>query len=254
MAIGSSDKAALRRRGNVLWLTIGACVFVFVLQAAATWSGTGNPAGVLVLSSDPAELATTPWTLLTYSLVHRDVLHLLLNMLWLYAFGHIMLGYASQARLARTLAGGALCGALCFLAVYALWPSLGHASLMGASAAILAVGTATAVDVPELPLKFGFLGQVKLKWVVIALIGLFCVGLTGSIASTAAHAGGAIFGLTEALIRRIAGSKGRRANDGHTVLSHEYATLLGKVRTSGYDSLTDRDKERLFKLSYKLKQ
>ncbi|MDE6271111.1 MAG: rhomboid family intramembrane serine protease [Muribaculaceae bacterium] len=239
---------------NVLYAFIAACVLMYVMQIAASWAGAGNPAGVLVLSSDPADLATMPWTLLTYSLVHRDVLHLLLNMLWLYVFGRIMLGYASQFRLAWIMAGGALCGALCFLAVYALWPSLGRASLMGASAAILAIGTCTAVDMPELPLKLGFIGCVKLKWVVVALVGLFCIGLTGSAASTAAHAGGAVFGVVAAILHRKAASRHTSHPDSPGSLQLEYGALIAKVRNSGYESLSKRDKERLFHLSYKVKQ
>lgn len=247
MVIGSFKRHIL---GNVLYAVMTACALVTVAGLVTSAAGIGDSwMAALVLHSQASELAALPWTPLTYAFVHSDLMHLLLNMLWLYAFGRIMLGYATQRRLAAVLAGGALCGAVCFLSVYTLCPGLGPASLLGSSAAVLAVATATAVDVPDLPLRMWVLGEVRLKWIVTALVALFCIGLTGSAASTAAHAGGAAFGILAGLARRR-----RRTQLSAEAMHSELDTLLHKVRTSGYEALSARDRHRLFELSYKTKR
>lgn len=255
MATGSFSRTVRSIGGNALYGFIALCALLFVAQAAAGMAGMGDAvAAALMLRSDIGDLPAMPWTVVSYALVHTDAMHLLLNMLWLYAFGRIMLGYAPQRRLVRTLAGGAVSGAVCFLAFYALWPSAGPASLMGSSAAILAVATATAVDMPDLPLRLWPLGDVKLKWVVAALIALFCLGLTGSAGSTAAHAGGALCGMLMAFARRCRLRHATRPAAGAGDMRRELDTLLDKVKTSGYEALSRRDKQRLFELSYKIKQ
>lgn len=250
MAIGSFKTI----RSNALYSAMAACAVIFAAQAAVALAGAGDARmAALVLHSQASELTSLPWTPFSYALVHRDFMHLLLNMLWLYAFGRIMLGYATQRRFACTMAGGALSGAACFLAYCALRPDSAPASLMGASAAILAVATAAAVDVPNLPLRLWPLGEVRLKWVVGAIVLVFCIGLTGSAGSTAAHAGGAAFGIGSGIMcrRRAAAVK---AVASKTDMHRELDRLLDKVRASGYESLSSRDRRRIFDLSRRVKQ
>lgn len=252
MAIGSSDigRFSAAVRGNALYALVAVNAVVWIAAALSVLFG-GNAAGMLVLPSRLADVLWRPWALATYMFVQTDFLHLLFNMLWLYCFGRIMLMVAPQRRLVATYVGGGLAGAVVFLAVYAAFSGLGAASLMGSSAAVVAVAVAVAFEVPDMPVSLWLIGSVRLKWVVVAMVVFFCAGFTGSLAANAAHAGGAAFGALYAVwLKRRA----RRASRPAPSPRHELDALLDKVKTSGYDALSRRDKERLFRLSHQLKK
>ena len=57
---------------------------------------------LLDLLAIPASLnkfLVRPWTLVTYMFTHKDIWHILFNMLWLFWFGKIFLEYLDQRKL-----------------------------------------------------------------------------------------------------------------------------------------------------------
>ena len=130
-------------------------------------------------------------------------------------------------------------------------PGAPGATLAGASAAVLAVAVAVAFELPDMPLQLWLVGSVRMKWVVLVMVALFCFGFTGGAGAAAAHLGGAAFGAaagwTERMRRRTVAAPRRTLHD-------ELDDLLDKVKTSGYESLSRRDRERLFQLSHKVKK
>lgn len=257
MATGSSDShaAAFVRalRTNALYAIIALNAVVFVGMAVCAVCGARSVASALALPPSFGGLLHMPWTLLTYMVVHTDAMHLVFNMLWLYCFGSLMMrcGTCPGRRLAAVYTGGGVAGGLVFLCACSLAPAMSAGPLLGASAAVLAVAVAVAFEMPDMELHFWLIGAVRLKWVVAAMVLLFCIGFTGSAAATAAHAGGAAYGAVahyaDALLLR------RRRSATKADMREELDALLDKVKLSGYEALSRRDKQRLFELSHKVK-
>lgn len=149
----------------------------------------------LALSSDPETIESTPWTPLTYMFLHYDVLHILANMLCLYWFGKILLYVATQRQIVALYIMGGLGGALAYLAVAQLSSAVGG-WLLGASASVMAIMVGAAMRMPDLEVRLILIGNVKIKWLAVATVAMFALGLTGNNASAhVAHLGGVAIGL-----------------------------------------------------------
>jgi membrane associated rhomboid family serine protease len=163
--------------------------------------------------------------------------------------------------------------------------------LMGASASILALGIAVAFYRPEEPVSLFLFGTIKLKWLAIIMIVMDVLSLNGNNAGgSLAHLGGAVAGLIFGLsLRRgidltnwvnpvidwfsnllrprpkmkvtYQRSKSEKANR-ETDVDQEYRdrkkaeadqldTILDKIKKSGYDSLSAKEKQQLFESSRK---
>ena len=244
-------------------------------------------------------LATRPWTVVTYMFSHYDVLHILFNMLWLYWLGRIFMDFFSPKQLTGLYLLGGWGGALLFLLAYNLLPAFAGDMiyLVGASASVMAIVVATAVYAPDYKIGLLFLGEVSLKWVVLAVIVIELVGFETNIAGNIAHIGGIIVGAwfgvrikqghditrplniaIDALVGLFNGRKfemptfrrpksqkrpsstgtqqGSAAStqaDAHrpadTVSEEELDIILAKIKASGYDALTDEERDKLFKVS-----
>ncbi len=223
------------------------------------------PAGWLTLLS-------RPWTLLTYMFVHVDIFHLIFNMLWLYMFGSVFMLTGMARQLITLYLGGGFAGALFFLSrssfYWITWGS--HAWLVGSSASVMAIITATAILHPNYRWNMILIGEVALKWVAVVIIALTLIG-SGSFA---AHAGGAIAGVMFAVMLKrgtdlsipfekifkafrntiptenhSSGSRSRYNTNTSTYREAELDEILDKVRRSGYSSLSASEKKRLIELS-----
>lgn len=256
MAIGSFDMRSIPAalRSNTLYALIAANVSVFVAVAVFGIFDGGRMLAWLVLPSWLPSMLRQPWSVLSYMFVQTDVLHLLFNMLWLYCFGSILLHVNGGRALVRVYVAGGVAGAAVFAVSHAVYPAMGAASLMGSSASVLAVAVAVAFDAPDMKLNLWSVGPVKIKWIVAAMVLLFCVGFTGSVSSTVAHAGGAVCGAVLGFARRRAWHWRSNRGSAPADLRAELDELLDKVKQSGYDALSRHDKRRLFELSHKIKQ
>lgn len=236
----------------------------------------------VALSSDVSTAARNPWTVLTYSFFHAGILHLIFNMMVLNFSGRLFLTFFSQKQflglylLSAIFAGTAFVGSYYYLGK--------SASLVGASASIMAILVATATYAPHMNLRLLLIGNVKL-WVFTAvvvtidLLYIFAENTGGHIA----HLAGALFGFAyvKLLVSGIDLSKGvtfvfdglanigspkkttpfkkvhrnqtpkTASNISHIVTKdktqQQIDEILDKISKSGYDSLTAAEKEFLFK-------
>lgn len=275
-------------------VSVNVILFLLLRIIGAVAMISGHPAwlnaafGLLQLPSSVLSLATHPWTIVTYMFVQYDVLHLILNMLWLYWFGMVFVQFATQRSLVALYLFGGLAGALSYILVANL-PLIGFASagLMGASAAVIAVTVATAVLVPDYKLNLLFFGEVSLKWVALIMIGIDVIGFSaGNIGGHVSHVGGAVAGLIYGWYARrgidfLAGfNRGidrlanlcrnfryRSASPAKTGFSSAHTSsadtpsdtarlddILDKIRRSGYASLTPEERNTLFSISSNLKK
>ena len=240
----------------------------------------------------PAVLLARPWTIITYMFAQYDFLHILFNMLWLYWFGVIFVEFFSAKQLCGLYVIGGIAGAMLYILAYNLLPPFsGQASsLIGSSAAVIAIVIGISLYAPDYKLNLLFIGAVSLKWIAIVTIGIDLLSIDSANAGGhIAHLGGALVGILFALsIKRgrditrpvnmvlnlfatMLDRKprfdrpvtGRRAYHyapqakpgGKTAMSSEDEAILDKIldkiKQSGYTSLTEDEKKRLFEVSRK---
>lgn len=152
-------------------------------------------------------LLQRPWTLFTYVFVHYDLMHLLMNMLWLYLFGLFFQRWFSGRQLVVHYVVGGVAGALLFIAGNTWFAPVGEAMiqapLIGASAAIMTLCVAVALYRPDEPISLFLLGTVKLKYIAIAMIALDLLGFNAaSMGVGLAHLGGGLYGVMVGLSSR----------------------------------------------------
>jgi membrane associated rhomboid family serine protease len=282
------------RNGSTLTKLIYINIAVFILITLAALFGylLNNPLlsdTLLDLISVPASvkaLLLRPWTILTYMFVHKDIWHILFNMLWLYWFGTIFLEYLDQRKLVAVYLLGGISGAIVYILSFNVFPVfagvVAESAAIGASASVMAIVIAIAVYVPDYTIHLLLLGRIKIKYMALAIFILtsvmdFSINSGGKLA----HMGGALFGYLYILNLRQGRDLGKRFNKGldflatlfkprkklkvthkKPVTEYEYNKMkseqqvrinhiLDKISKGGYDSLTKEEKETLFKESQK---
>ena len=226
-------------------------------------------------SSLPA-LLMAPWTVVTYMFAQYDILHLAFNLLWLYWFGQVMLLRCSPSQLLTLYLYGGLAGAALFIVAFNLLPLFAGTTgmLIGSSAAVMAIVTATAILLPDFRMQLLLIGSIKLKWIACGAALLVLLGASGSNAGgEMAHAGGIIAGAIFAtqlrrghditaparkLSARIASALTPAAKPTHTPTippdpQADLDIILDKIKRSGYSALTPDERRRLFEISRKIK-
>jgi membrane associated rhomboid family serine protease len=275
---------------KIIYINIG--VFLILTVTAIIGFLVTNPEipeKALSLFSVPSSLSALlmrPWTLITYMFVHKDIWHILFNMLWLYWFGRIFLEYLDQRKLVSVYILGGLSGALIYILSFNIFPAfagvVNESVAIGASASVMAVVIAIAAYVPDYTVQLLLLGRVKIKYMALAIFVLtsimdFSINSGGKLA----HIGGAFFGYLYTLNLRQGKDMGRGFNKiidlivtvfkprknlkvTHKKAANEYEynkvkaehqtrinSILDKISKGGYDSLTKEEKETLFRESQK---
>ncbi len=187
-----------------------------------------------------------PWTLLSYSFVQVDFLHLLVNMLWLGWFGTILTELRGNRPVWLLYLAGSISGAIGFLAQSAIWPVSPDMILTGASAATAAIVAGVTVISPRYRVRLMFLREIPIIVIApIAIISFF----SGSPAALGAHAGGLLAGCAAAgLWRRQTKMNMEKTR---SLMRHHSRKqiLLDKARASGYCSLSETERIELFNLT-----
>lgn len=261
----------LRHGGVLLWLA-GVNAVVFVLCTALSFAHFDAVRLWLAMSGDPGLLLSRPWTVLTYMFTQVEFFHLLFNMLALLWFGSLLLSRISQLRLAILYIGGGLTGALFFLLSVMLSPFGNSQWLIGASAAVLSVMTVAGLLMGDERLHLFFIGDVKLKWIVLAMLVLAFISSGGGSADRGmAHVGGVVFGAVWSLVVYVNKRKQKapRPLNRHrptqagarrvaSILEQNRMDrirldeLLDKIKVSGYESLSRKERAELDEISRRI--
>lgn len=148
------------------------------------------------------KLSERPWTILTYMFSHTGVMHILSNMLWLWAFGFILQELTGNRKLIPIYIYGGLAGALAFIManylIPPLHPFIGSASLMGANAATMAVAVATTTLAPQYRFFKNLNGGIPiwvltLIYVLIDIAGVASLGAAFSLSHLFGGLAGFVF-------------------------------------------------------------
>lgn len=230
-----------------------------------------------------AQLLREPWNvwqLVTYGFLHdhRDIMHILNNMLWLYIFGRELEEIYGKWEFFRIYLASIILGGL----VWVLWRNFvvgePFAQLVGASAAVSAIIILYAMRFPEREILIFGVMPVKV-WAlagVIIVINVFGIGMAsrraGSNVAYEAHIAGMAFaffyfhfdwnlgrflpaGNRRRWLPRGFGSRPNLKLHEPTDepaplnLSAETDRILAKIHASGYDSLTDDERRTLERAS-----
>lgn len=235
----------------------------------------------LAVSSEPNVVLYKPWTLVTYAFFHYGFFHLFFNMMILNFSSRLFLTYFTQKQYLGLYFLAAIFSGLVFVLSFYL---LGNSAMMvGASAAIMALLVATTTYQPLMEIRLLLIGNVKLWHItaVLLLIDLLQIQMSNT-GGHIAHLSGAFFGyiyikllqngtdlsriVTNIITffatifdkKKATPFKKVHVNDKKTIVKKESKIvikdktqqqideILDKISQSGYDSLTQEEKEFLF--------
>lgn len=225
------------------------------------------------------EVLYRPWTLITYSFLHGSFMHILWNMILLYFVSRMYLNLFSEQQFLKNYLLGVLVGGLVFLIGYNLFPVFNgmYPPLVGASAGVMAVLIFVATYTPNQEVRLLFI-NVKLQYIGIALVVVDILQIpNGNAGGRLAHLGGSFIGFLYANQLQKGNDIGsgldriwnfisslfvaKKAKNMHTVHRSETVSknktkngqqqkidaILDKISTSGYESLTQEEKDFLFR-------
>jgi len=274
-------KYKIFQSGNPLFFYIGINVILFLTTAIIGvlifFSKTTLDMSELVreyvgLPSSFSKLPERFYTPLTYMFFHDGILHILFNMLGLFWFGSIFMNFLKSRQFHFVYLAGGLAGALVYVVGLNTIPvfadNLLGQTVIGSSAAVMAIMVATATLVPNYTIMLLLIGEVKIKWVAIVYFLISFIGLSSvNAGGNFAHIGGALLGFffikslqngndwsklfeRKPRLKVVRNDKPvKKATFKEGVSQQEIDAILDKISTSGYDKLTAAEKEKLFKAS-----
>lgn len=225
------------------------------------------------------------WGLFTYMFVHEAFFHLLFNMMVLYMAGNIFNHLLGIKRLLSTYIIGGLFGGMLYMLAFNLLPPFSHnvdiSFAIGASASVLAILVAAATFYPHYSVKIPFFNHIPLLYIALFFVLIDIVSIPfDNPGGHISHLGGAFYGWLyvrlwrrgidinhklSSLVSSIShAAKGfiyqRKTTDTIKVKHHHkpnkknktneetaaIARIVDKVKSSGYASLSEAEKKRLF--------
>lgn len=224
-------------------------------------------------------LVARPWTLITYMFTHIDILHILFNMLILFWFGRIFLEFFNPKKLLPVYIWGGIFGAFLYILAYNVFPvfeeTLGISRAIGASASVMAIVAAISFYAPNYRIRLLLFGNVRLLYFALAYLFIDLISIPYENAGGhIAHLGGALFGILYAwnfrkgffsfsvasrFFKNLFQKKKKHPKTQQRPLNDEQYNLkkrseqeeidriLDKISKHGYDALSKKEKETLFK-------
>ncbi len=293
MGIWDEIKATFRNGSNlsrIIYINIGVFIAITIVTLIGILLVKPEIADMalrlLSVPSSLSSLLTRPWTLITYMFLHKDIWHILFNMLWLYWFGKIFLEYLDQRKLVAVYLLGGISGAILYIFSFNVFPAfaglVADSVAIGASASVLAIVIAIAAYVPDYTVQLFLFGRIKIKYVALAIfVFTSFMDFSNNSGGKLAHIGGALFGYLYTLNLRQGRDIGKSLNKfidafatllkprkklkvTHKKAANEFEynktktehqakinSILDKISKGGYDSLTKEEKEMLFNESQK---
>ena len=262
----------------ILPLFLNTVLFLFNIQ-------TDFYVGWFELSASLSELLFKPWTLVSYSFMHSGFFHLFWNMYLLFFASRLFLNLFTPKTFFNLYFLGVIVGGLTFMLSYALFPAFQNSNpiMIGASAGVMAVFIFMSTYSPDLEVRL-ILFNLKLRYLGIAFVLLDLVQIPyGNAGGHIAHLGGSALGFFYA--RRLSQGVDIGEPFGNTIVSiinmfkkkpkmktvykkqkHSHAgtsfnkkddfqkridEILDKISVSGYESLSQEEKDFLFRAGKK---
>ncbi|MDY6787321.1 MAG: rhomboid family intramembrane serine protease [candidate division WOR-3 bacterium] len=239
---------------NITLYLIGINVAVFILELVAYEFLVRNFALIPVLVTKRFYL----WQFLTHMFLHGGLWHLFFNMFALFIFGLPLERHWGSNKYLKYYIVAGLGGGL----LHYLIDPMSPIPSLGASGAVYGLLLAFGLTFPNRVLYINFLIPIKAKYAVLIFGGIeLFLGITGAQSGIAhfAHLGGLLTGLLYLKggdwIGKVKG-KGRQSEifrqydeKQKDSKKQRFDELMDKIAAKGYDSLTEREKAELDKLS-----
>ena len=242
--------------------------------------------GLFELSSSFQDLVFKPWTILTYGFLHSGFFHLFWNMYLLYFSSRLLLNLFNSKIFLKLYFLGIIIGGLTFILSYNFFPVFQDANpyMVGASAGVMSVFIFMSTYSPSLEIKL-ILFNIKLRYLGIAFVLLDVIQIPyGNSGGHIAHLGGAFFGffyaqrlqkgldiglpldnlvekISQLFIRKSKMKTVYKSKDtsdienkkSTMVRDHQRRIdeILDKISVSGYESLSNEEKDFLFRIGKK---
>ncbi len=217
------------------------------------------------IDADFGQLIFKPWSIITYGFLHGSFSHIFWNMIILYYFGKILNNLFGDKLLKKLYLSGIVAGGLTYVISYNVFPVFrGVESVMiGASAGVMSVLFYLASYSPQMGIRIFFF-DIKIIYIALFLFfyDIIQIPLNNS-GGHIAHIGGAIWGyyycisnnkgedFTQSIfnIFKTTKKKNTKASQNNNNFDQKKIdSILDKISDSGYDSLTKKEKEYLFKV------
>lgn len=280
-------KNAWNKKDNGLIKIILINIIVFVsmsmIEVFFTLSGLGSiSSGILnklMLPADLKKFILQPWSLITYFFLHMNFMHILWNMLFLYWFGKIVNDNIGNNAVISLYVLGGIIGGLFYMALYNIIPfysdRISDSLMLGASAGVFSIVVGSATLLPNYTFYLLLLGPVRIKYIALFYVLLSFLDVTGNNAGgEIAHLGGAFIGylyirqlqnginMGEGIIKILNyfnKDKSKKydtkssiiKDENEDISQDEIDKILDKISDSGYSSLSNKEKEKLFNASKK---
>jgi len=258
--------------------------FIFPLFLKTLFFLFAIPYGTFIsffeLSSDWGTLLFRPWSILTYSFIHSGFFHLFWNMYLLYFSSRLFLNLFSIKIFLNVYFLGVVVGAFTFLLSYALFPAFQNTTpaMIGASAGVMGIFVFISTYSPDQEVRIIFF-NIKLRYLAIGFILIDIIQIPyGNAGGHLAHLGGAVLGFLyaqrlqngidiglpfERFIAKIIylfkkkptlrtvhkkklSKKTKSTTTTDTLHQKQIDAILDKISTSGYESLSQNEKDYLF--------
>ena len=280
-------KNAWNKKDNGLIKIILINIIVFVsmsiIEVFLSLSGLGSISSAilnkLMLPADLKTFILQPWSLITYFFLHMNFMHILWNMLFLYWFGKIVNDNIGNNAVISLYVLGGIIGGLFYMAIYNIIPfysdRLSDSLMLGASAGVFSIVVGSATLLPNYTFYLLLLGPVRIKYIALFYVLLSFIDVTGNNAGgEIAHLGGAFIGylyirqlqngvnMGEGLIKilnffnkekaiKFQTKSSKIEDENEDISQDEIDKILDKISDSGYSSLSNKEKEKLFNASKK---
>ncbi|NNF19581.1 MAG: rhomboid family intramembrane serine protease [Flavobacteriaceae bacterium] len=237
------------------------------------------------LPKDFNDFIVQPWGLVSYSFFHAGLWHLFWNMIMLYFSARIFLNLFGPRRFTNVYFLGVIAGGLMFLLSYNVFPAFSgiNSSLIGASAGVTAVLIFVCTYIPNQEVRLLFF-NVKLWYIGVFFVLMDLVQIPmGNAGGHIAHLGGALLGyiyarqllhgkdigegfsntldgignmfrkrdkkvpLRTVYRRKTGGKKPTKEQYDKEATQRKIDGILDKISKSGYESLSQAEKDFLFK-------
>ena len=239
------------------------------------------------LSSSFNDLVFKPWTLITYSFLHSGFFHLFFNMYIFLFTSRLFLNLFKSNSLLNVYFLGVIFGGLLFLFSYNFFPAFENSKpyMIGSSAGVMSLLIFMSTYSPNLEVRL-IIFNIKLLYIGIAFMMLDVIQIPyGNAGGHIAHLGGALLGFFyanklkngvdiglpfERIIFKLFNLfqfnktkmnvafknksnkkfSGRNDNNSKTH-QKKIDEILDKISSSGYESLSKKEKDFLFKAGNK---
>lgn len=272
-----------------VFLGISVLGILFSLISGNNFGSTKNDLldWIALPTNNITSLLIKPYTFISHMFLHVDFFHMLFNMVLLYFLGKLFLNYFSQKQLFGLYILGGLLGALALVLTTTLSPFFKDSGIAyGASAAVMAIAIGITSYTPNTKVMIFGMFPVKLMWIGIAYVGSDLVSFYdsntgGHIAHLAGAGVGYWFsasfkqgnditkGVSKAITKlsnlfyskpkmkvvynqeKVKKMSDDQYNTHKKATQNEIDAILDKISSSGYSSLSKREKDILFQHSNK---